>query len=67
MAKVRRIFGTAKKKSEKFSFLAQFIFQNMFNNILLLIFGYQTLSNLRIILHSFHQDIMNNSLLLHAL
>jgi hypothetical protein len=33
----------------------------MFNNILLLIFGNQTLSNLRIILHSLHQNIVENS------
>lgn len=58
MAKVRRIIGTAKKKSEKFSFLAHFSIQNMLNNILLLIFGNQTLSNLRIILHSLHQNIV---------
>ena len=33
----------------------------MLNNILLLIFGNQTLSNLRIILHSLHQNIVENS------
>ena len=32
----------------------------MFNNILLLIFGNQTLSNLIIILHSLHKKIVEN-------